>query len=358
MRCGFLLLPACFAFFAGCDEPGPLGQPPQDGDVTLELLTTRPLLARPWGIALDPTGRYLVVSSYFERQLYVLDAETYQPVGDTIGAGKVRGIVFAPAGSASRMFVPGEASGLIEGEISPEGALTLELRLPEFAAVVAWNAAIGSLYAIMLSPERMLIRLASDGSILATRLLRTDGWPGLASTRDGETILTIEYNDPDDFEDVFNYLLALDADDLTLVAAVEIPFWALHVVPVDGGRAVVMGRGREALVDWENEIVLRARELNLDRPSEGFVDMGRGNPWVQVDSRTAIIGTSNGIFAVDTRTGGVSQVDGEFEDGARVNECCSMVWDAARARLVVASSVVVSEPNPHEAGRLEVYRIR
>ena len=111
-----------------------------------------------------------------------------------------------------------------------------------------------------------------------------------------------------------------------------------------------------AIVDWEAGTVGPTIEVGKHPTREGF-STGYGNPWVQVDASTALIGTSHGILAVDTRTGDTSHVEGDFDDVAYVNECCSMVWDAGRKRLVVASSVVYPEPF-RESGRLEVYRIR
>jgi hypothetical protein len=150
------------------------------------------------------------------------------------------------------------------------------------------------------------------------------------------------------------------------VGEADIPRWATHVVPLDGHRAVLVGGNPwpqqpvapvVAIVDWQAGTAGPTTVVASHSLHEGF-DMGRGNPWVQVDPTTALIGTTHGILAIDTRTGEAFHVDGEFDDGARVNECCSMVWDAARGRLVIASSVVLSEPRPHESGRLEVYRIR
>ena len=46
MRRGYLLITAV-AIFAACDGSGPVGQPSEESRVTLELLTVRPLLARP-----------------------------------------------------------------------------------------------------------------------------------------------------------------------------------------------------------------------------------------------------------------------------------------------------------------------
>ena len=111
-----------------------------------------------------------------------------------------------------------------------------------------------------------------------------------------------------------------------------------------------------AVADWQEGTVGLTKQVSLNPTQEGF-DVGRGNPWVQVDSRTALIGTTHGILAIDTRTGEASAVEGDLSDDAHVNECCSMVWDAGRRRLVIASSVVYPD-NHREVGRLEVYRIR
>src|SRR5688572_15625255 len=167
MRRGFLLLLAGFALLPACDGPGPVGQPAQGG-LSLELLTLRPLLARPWGLALDPTGKYLVVSSHYDNQIYLLDAETYQPVGDTIIGGKARGIVFGGAGNASKMFVAAEEHGLLMGNLSPEGISTLQEIDQLYATFVLRDAHAGGMYVV--DPE-ILIRIGPDGSRLASRSL-------------------------------------------------------------------------------------------------------------------------------------------------------------------------------------------
>ena len=363
MHRGSLLITAV-AILAACDGSGPVGQPSEESRVTLELLTVQPMLARPWGLALDPTGRYLVVSSHFDRQLYVLDAETYAPVGDTIGAGKVRGIVFAPAGTVSRMFVAGEGWGVLAGDVSPDGSLTLESLHTEYATFVLPDERTGGVYAVETVG---LVRLAPDGSLLASRPLLMSANYGIATTRDGARVLALAYDTlrPRALVSERLRLLALDADDLTIVGEVDVPHWATQVVPLDGHRAVVVGGGHwwsplvgplVAVADWQEGTVGPTTELGADPMREVF-DMGWGNPWVQVDPRTALIGTTHGILSIDTRTGETFHVVGDLHDDARVNECCSMVWDAGRRRLVIASGVVYPD-NHREVGRLEVYRIR
>jgi hypothetical protein len=369
MHTRFLLFLTGFAIFAGCGDPGPLGQPPQASRVSLELLTTRPLLARPWGLALDPTGRYLIVSSFMERQMYVLDAETYEPLGDTVAAGKVRGVVFSPAGSTSRMFAAAEEYGVLVGDVSPDGSLTLEHFHREYTTIALPDERTGGVYVV--EPGEALIRLAPDGSILASAPFLVDAHSGIAMTQDGTHVLALAYDDyePPLVASPRHRLLALDSDDLTLVGEVEIPHWAKHVIPLDGHGALIVGMGlfRSPLVgpvvavaDWHEGTLGPPTEVGSD-PRQIAQDFGRGNPWVQIDTRTALFGTTHGILAIDTRTGETSHVEGEYDDGTLNNECCSMVWDAARKRLVVANSVFRERepglPGP-EMGRLEVYRIR
>lgn len=365
----FLPLLATLAISAACDGSGPVGQPLETDHVSLDLITVRPLLARPWGLSLDPTGRYLIVSNFMERQMYVLDAETYEPVGDTIAASKVRGIVFSPAAGTSRMFVAGEVSGILAGGVSPDGSLTLEPFHRDYTTFVLPDERTGGVYAV--EPGEMLIRLAPDGSTLASQPLLIDATWGIATTRDGARVLALVYDDyePPLIASPRHRLLALDADDLTLVGEVDVPRWATHVVPLDGGRALVVGMGLfqsslygpvVAVANWQEGTLGPTIQVGVD-PTQVVDDFGRGNTWVQVNSHTALIGTTHGILAIDTRTGETSHVEGEFDDGALNNECCSMVWDGARKRLVVANSVFrEGEPGFYgpETGRLEVYRIR
>ena len=282
MRRGYLLITAV-AIFAACDGSGPVGQPSEESRVTLELLTVRPLLARPWGLALDPTGRYLVVSSHFDRQLYVLDAETYAPVGDTIGAGKVRGIVFAPAGGTGRMFVAGEGWGVLAGDVSPDGSLTLENLHREYATFVLPDGRTGGVYAVETIG---LVRLAPDGSLLASRPLLMSSNYGIATTRNGARVLALVYDTlrPPAIVSERLRLLALDADDLTIVGAVDVPHWATQVVPLEGHRAVVehVGGAARGVALWSGRW-WRSRTGRKEpwdpRQSSEPIPCGRSSTW-------------------------------------------------------------------------------
>ncbi|CAN5295295.1 hypothetical protein BH18GEM1_BH18GEM1_10620 [soil metagenome] len=339
---------------AGCDGSVPLGRLEEPPQLSLELLTVRPLLPRPWGLALSPNGRHLVVSDFSDGWIYVLDAETYQPLGDTLVAGEPRGIVIDPRTGIDTVLVAGERPGLTIWSLTTEGLLAL---IPpfdrEWTSFIVRSPTTGEIYAtLILSDEgRVVGRLSNDGTLLASYPLQASGRAGLAVTESGEQLLALE--------DMARptRLLVLDAHDLALLVAIEVPSWANQVVPLDDvPRALIVGgevgEPVAAVVDWEQGRVDGVQRLGRNSNRASF-DLGRGNTWVRIDARTALVGTTHGILAVNTPTGAVANVAGDYDDGTFVNECCSMVWDAIRRRLLVASSIAPSD----EAGRLEVYSV-
>lgn len=338
----------------GCDDAELLSITTDPPRVSLETVAIRPLPPRPWGMALTPDGSFLVLSNFRDDQVYVLDADSYEGIGDPLVSVEPRGIVIAPAtGQTSTVFVAGESGGLTLFSLSPEGQLALIPPLDrEWTSFLVRSERTGAVYATVISSEgdRLVARLGSDGTRLATHPLKASVRAGLAPTDDGELILAIEDegNPP--------RLVVLDAENLSLVAEVEIPPWASQVIPLDDSRrAAIVGGESEPLlmvVDWEEDAFGPVQQPG-GRPGRAGFDVGRGNTWVRIGPDLALVGTTHGLIAVDTRTGAAARVMGDFDDGTHVNECCAMVWDAQRRRLLVASSIAPAD----EAGRLEVYRL-
>lgn len=317
----------------------------------------------PSSLAVTPDGQELISLGFSEGTITLRDAMTLEILAgparniecpieicgrDTLGTAQAHAVAISPDGSMAVFTSRGGVLGLELPSLAPRFYYLGDVGQPRHVI----RDRSGQSYYVS-GEHRRIARLNAMG--VQQALYDREDITALSLSRDEGEVLAIT--------DEGLSLRVLDAVDLSLIQAIDLPFEGQVVVPMmDPTRVVIVGGDPSGPETSVNAPVLSASvdltEEAVGAPdtlltgSAGFILFGDGNEWTDIGSHTAIVPTLAGTVTIDTRTGKVTLLSPQELGEAQVPPCCDIASYPDGRHVVMANT----DFNDH-GGSLIVYKV-
>lgn len=191
-----------------------------------------------------------------------------------------------------------------------------------------------------------MLKFDADGELVGAISQPENGRHSIvAMTPDDRRFLALDDSPGTDFD-----LVVADAASMEVERRIDLGYYINAIVPLLDSRHALLVSGvgnhvdgyiRGVVVDLESG----AKELpqRIEGRPNTAPRLPEGTSWTYLPGELAVVGTRQGIVVVDALTGTFLDILTDVPAERAAFECCSVAYDAARDRLLVAGNVQTEE---------------